>query len=387
MQYSPMKVCVSIFERGSYSSSDEQDSPNGLRKVATWGSDDDLQRRQSESPVSTHEDLSFEVFDAEDDWDDAEDSQPSSVVTTRRSSRSDATETPMSTSPQPEVPRSPRASFLQAMFKGRPVLGKHPRDLGEVRPLPVPPTVSDIRAQSSRGPSRPGSSDDATKRPLSAGSEAEARLAAINRRSPLSSPQLASLTMAGIPGIDGNKSRRPLSVRPANIPSASTQPDAATKASHHARARSESTTQHLSALLPSTSSNPTAQQVRGYTSQPMTRDHSAQSAASAAQAPDPATSLSTSLPVRSSSFRDVLQSIPARLLEFGRFGDRANITPTSPTFPSSAGGLFFKSDIRPEHAVQFGLMDPVALGEARGRAEEWRRGREREREGDGDQDG
>ena len=129
----------------------------------------------------------------------------------------------------------------------------------------------------------------------------------------------------------------------------------------------------------------------GYTSQPMSRDNSAGSNLAPS---DARAAMSTSMPVRSSSFRSIFQSIPTRLLEFGRFGnsssnnntidnnENSGMSPISPVFPDgtrSGGGGFLGLGIgsggangdkrRPSDtpSLQFGSMEPVPVEEARGR--------------------
>ena len=398
----PLRVSVSIFERGSSSSSDETDSPNGLTRTDTWSLGTDSDNHHSESPVSTHAELVFETFDSEEDWGDAQESLTSSIITTRRSSVSEGTEVQGPTSGRRLSERSPRSSFLlQGMFKGRsPTQGSF-RDLGELRPLPLSPTLTEVRAQRSRDSSRASSGDDRSPRPISAGSEAEASLAAIRRRSPLSSPQFGYASLSR-PTISG---RNPLQAMPVNIPPKSTSrlplvtpilPE-----NYPSRSRSGSSSQIMYKISPPDDFEE-LQAPSGYTSQPMTRDNSAGSAGSNLATGDARLAMSTSMPVRSSSFRSIFQSIPTRLLEFGRFGsggannhnnsignnENSGLSPVSPTFPNgtdSSSGVsgFLGLEIgngtgngatngdtrRPSDtpSLQFGSMEPVPVEEARGR--------------------
>ena len=341
----PLRVSVSIFERGSSSSSDETDSPNGLTRTDTWSLGTDSDNRHSESPVSTHAELVFETFDSEEDWGDAQESLASSIITTRRSSVSEGTEVQGPTSGRRLSERSPRSSFLlQGIFKARSSTQGSFRDLGELRPLPLSPTLTEVRAQRSRDSSRASSGDDRSARPVSAGSEAEASLAAIRRRSPLSSPQFgyASLSRPTI------SARNPLQAMPVNIPPKPTSrfplvtpilPE-----DYPSRSHSDSTSQILYKISPPDDFED-IKAPSGYTSQPMTRDNSAGSSGSNLAPRDAHAAMSTSMPVRSSSFRSIFQSIPTRLLEFGRFGssgannhnnENSGMSPISPTFPNGA---------------------------------------------------
>lgn len=391
-QLFPARVTVSIFERGSSSSSDEHDSPTSdLARAETWSLENDTEHHQSDSPVSIYPELPSLSFDSEGDSDDAayetdsDDSPPSSVVTTRRSSRSGTTEVGGSAVSARDLERSRKASFLlQGIFKGRPTVGKTHKDLGEFKPLPVPPTLStNVQAHSSENSSRANSTGERTPRPVSAGSEAEAALAAVKRRSPLSSPKPATRPRLYTNGSE-DPQRIPLTVRSPNVYHKRSQSDTAKGADIpfvNSKALPplppEAATISFE-LHPSTLSNTEPDRVvTGYTSTPMSRDNSRESEGSFTTNPTGPSSglgLSSSLPLLQErslarSVRSALQSIPTRLLEFGRFGERANITPISPTAPSIE--VFDPS--RGQGRLQFGQMDPVTLTEARSRAADLQR--------------
>jgi hypothetical protein len=116
----------------------------------------------------------------------------------------------------------------------------------------------------------------------------------------------------------------------------------------------------------------------GYTSQPMTRDNSAESARSLFSAPATAPAglgIGNSLPTATE--RRLLPSnidvIAANAVEFGRMGEWSNASIATPLTPS-VPGLNIPASI---DSVQFGQMNPVRLEEARARAEEYASGKVR----------
>lgn len=383
----PARVKISIFERGSASSSDDQDSPNAdLARAETWSFENDSENRQSESPTSIHPEVPSEL---EDDWgekpffSDSDITPHSSVIVTRRSSHSDTTEMGDSISGSKDLERVRTSSFLlQGIFKGHQKLGKSYKDLGEFKPLAVPPVLStNIHAESSRNSSSRASPTGDTTRPVSAGSEAEAALAAVKRSSPMSSPKPTPPPLLHVNGSGSGKDEAM-----ARLPSVQDSRTRSNSAKYwnsffpkFAKSIDLMTTlpsslpksQGIYSEHPPSISPPSAEDrlVTGYTSTPMSRDPSRELDTVAETGEPPLTSgLSSSLPSLqnislANSVRSTLQNIPARLLEFGRFGERAMITPTSPNMPSTDGF----SSIHGQNRVQFGQMEPVTISDPRNR--------------------
>ena len=155
----------SIFERTSSTSDEDPETPTSdLTRASTWSFEPD--RPPSESPTAmhirqtSHDDLEYALNSDSDSWP----------------SQSDTTEVPNA--------RSRRSSALRAIFGGRPQLHKK-KDLGEWKPVPAPPRLSqpDIRVVPSRSASRT-SSEIHLSQPATAGSEAEVALIAVHSTSP-----------------------------------------------------------------------------------------------------------------------------------------------------------------------------------------------------------
>jgi NB-ARC domain len=402
------RVQISIFERSSSTSSDAPDTPTDGSQTDSWSLNEPL----IESPTGIERPPLPDPAESSDSWDDRghETDYESSAVTTRRSSRSEI-DTDMPTGPDPEAGR--RASFLQAIFKGRPVLTKKQKDLGEWKPLPAAPslTPSDVKATPSRTSSASHSLDERKARTISAGSEAEAALAAVHRMSPpasrggrIRSPSRSLLFDAG------DNTRRPLEDRNPNTQlsplAAEFKSSTQSSSRHHSRTSSSSPRMaQLAMANAATSSNnnlppvnesatvarrtPASVQQRtfygsppsiavnqqvqylptGYSSTPMSRDNSKESTRSLLSAPA-TTGLGlqgTSLPTRDARPTQSIDVVAANEMEFGRIGEWSNnVTPFTPTMPT----LNIPGSI---DAVQFGQMVPVMLEEARRRADEYAR--------------
>ena len=422
------RVQVSIFERSSSTSTDAPDSPTDGSGADSWSLSDSI---FLESPIDMVRPPLPQAIDSPDSWDEKgyDTDYHSSAVTTRRSSRSELTDTDMPTERDPDAKR--RASFLQAIFKGRPTQSRKQKDLGEWKPLPAAPSLvhPDVSAVPTRTSSTPHSVDERNPRSISAGSGAEASLAAVHRMSP--------------PASRGGRIRspsRPLTYEPNELgrrplvdrnPNTQLSPMAAefkssTQSSprHHSRRNSSSprmAMSHLAMSNAAASSNkelpplpplpfednitvtrrtPTSvaqstsygspptiainQQIQylptGYSSQPMTRDNSGESTHSLLSAPAAAPTglglglgLGSSLPTTSSSAARAVPAsidiIAANQMAFGRMGEwSSNPTPITPTIP----GINIPGNT--VDAVQFGQMDPVKLQEARRRNDEYAAG-------------
>lgn len=406
------RVQVSIFERSSSTSTDAPDTPTDGSRTDSWSLNESL---ILESPTGIERPPLPDPMESSDSWDDRgyETDYASSAITTRRSSRSEI-DTDMPTSRDPDAGR--RASFLQAIFKGRPVPSKKQKDLGEWKPVPAAPslTPSDVKATPSRTSSVSRSLDERKARSISAGSEAEAALAAVHRMSPPASRggRIRSPNRP-LPFDAGENVRRPLEDLNSNTQlsplAAEFKSSTQSSSRHHSRTSSSSprlaqlrmanamassktglpplpTDQSVtvtrrtpvsitqSTFYGSPPSIAVNQQVQylptGYTSYPMSRDNSRESAHSLLSAPA-ATSLDvhgTSLPTRDARpAPSSIDVVAANEVEFGRIGEWSNnVTPFTPTMP----GLNIPDSI---NAVQFGEMDPVMLEEARRRADDYAR--------------
>ena len=400
------QVQISIFDRTSSSSSDGPDTPGSTpSRASTWalGPTDNL---KSESPLN---------IESEDGWSedrgyesDLDNSHRSSVVTERRLSFSEIpvasnnSESPL----ESEMPRRP--SFLQAIFKGRPIKPKAHKDLGDWRPLPAPPSLSlaDVKIIASHSPSKASSSDERSARPISAGSEAEAALAAVHRFSPPSSRggriRSSSRNQAmDIDPVARESSKYPLTKRSPNLqlsplaaefdpsrygrtPTTATnyssdlagspQPLSVVDNIMIPRRTPQTLVQATSfANYPTQSLHPSHFLPTGYTSTPMSRDASRESNHSLATAPAAVTasfSLGSPPPPLSSAQRplpvqDHMSTSCSEVHRTGAWADLTSITALAPIL-SLDGSADRVSDI-----VQFGQSDPVNLAEARMRADEY----------------
>lgn len=189
----------SIFDESSGTSEDEPRTPTSdeLARAPTWTPEP--ARPPSESPTSMYHPGRDEI-DARWDYESAVETDEGSWP-----SDSDHTEIP---SRREDITR--RNSVLHAIFEGKP---KQHKDLGEWKPMPAPPSLSqpDIKVLHPRTTST-ASSEHRPGRPLTASSGAEAALAAVHRNSPpaprggrIRSTSRGSATFSDRPGSIGKK--------------------------------------------------------------------------------------------------------------------------------------------------------------------------------------
>jgi hypothetical protein len=439
------QVQISIFERTSSTSSDGPDTPvSNPSRSSTW-TIEGLESK-SESPIKIeygHRELIYERVDSgEESWPEDhgyesgfDDSLRSSIVTERR--RSIPEGLGVASPGDPERPHegasSRRSSFLQAIFKGHPVKPKH-KNLGDWRPVPAPPSLihADIKTTAS---SRASSSDE--HRSISAGSQAEAALAAVHRFSPPASRggRIRSPNRPTTAEAQGKENlRQPLAVRSPNLALSPLAAEFDVHQTYHP-VKSEPSTRHhsrnpttsppLQQILPVQTTNltdkdlpslPTEENISitrriphfemrpalpvtanynltqsdilpmpppylptGYTSQPMSRDASRESKHSLATAPagPGATSLS-----------------PPTMYSYIHRAAPTSTDPLASSYPNSHNHLSrigdWAGEPNPSNArrplapaislnfagpttVQFGSASPVDLVEARIRADEYAR--------------
>jgi hypothetical protein len=431
------EVQISIFEHTSSTSSDGPDTPMSTpSRSSTWALEG-LQSK-SESPIQIengYRDIisgaagSGEVSSEEDHGylSGFDDSMMSSIVTERRRS---IPELQMASSAEGlerlhNGPSSRRSSFLQAIFKGHPAKPKH-KDLGDWRPVPAPPSLiyADVRTTAS---SRASSIDD--HRPISAGSQAEAALAAVHRFSPpasrggqIKSPNQPATAEPKTPKQPLGMKSPNLSLSPLALEFNPNQPHYSGKSTpstrYHSRSLTTSppllqippvrntnlNTQSLTTLpieentsythripsfnmpraLPlSRNFNMTQSDVlpmpppylpTGYASQPMSRDGSRESSHSLATAPAGPGATSLSPPSTYSYLRRTPPTSTDALAtsysnnHLNRIGDWA-ATSTSPTGSTPLAPVISLDGAGPG-VVQFGSASPVNIYEARTRADE-----------------
>jgi hypothetical protein len=436
------EIQISIFEHTSSTSSDGPDTPMSTpSRSSTWALED-LQSK-SESPIQIENGYremmsraaeSGEVSSDEDQGylSGFDDSMVSSIVTERRRSIPELLTSPAEDAERPhDGLSSRRSSFLQAIFKGHPIKPKH-KDLGDWRPVPAPPSLThaDVKTTAS---SKASSSDD--PRPISAGSQAEAALAAVHRSSPPASRggQIKSPNQPAIAGPpDKENLKSSLGVKSPNLtlsPLASEFDPNRTPSSgkstpptrHHSRSLTTSPPllqisptkntklgNHSLTALPIEENisftrrippfnmpqslplrkpfNMTQSDVlpmpppylpTGYASQPMSRDGSRESSHSLATAPAGPGTTSLSPPNTYSYLRwPPPISTDALVTSYSsnnlsRIGDWA-ATSTSPTGSMPLAPVISLEGAGPG-VVQFGSASPVNLYEARTRADEYAR--------------
>ena len=194
----------SIFERSSSTSEGEPETPIGdLTKEKTWSIDP--ARTPSESPTT--------MYSQPNDNDPLEWSASyGNVVESDDDSwptHSDTTEVPNGT-----LDRSRRSSALRAIFEGKPQIKKR-KDLGEWKPMPAPPSLSQPNVQIVRSrASSSASSENRPARPMTASSQAEAALTAVHKSSP-PAPQAGRLRSTSR-GSEGINERPALALRSPN---------------------------------------------------------------------------------------------------------------------------------------------------------------------------
>ncbi|KIX92252.1 uncharacterized protein Z520_11998 [Fonsecaea multimorphosa CBS 102226] len=218
------QVQFSVFERASSTSSDSPGTESSaLTRTSTWTPEhaDD----QTESPIQMHLGLDLDDVGSEGSWTDrwSQSGMGNSkvlILGTNRSRRPSASDLYAMTPTEASFDNVRQSSVLQAIFQGRPSQSKKPKNLGEWKPLPVPPSLSHEQAQShSRASSFTTGSDDRTvTRPASTGSEASGALAAIHRASPppIRGGRIKSPTRLQCTRPASDEGRLPLSAKSAN---------------------------------------------------------------------------------------------------------------------------------------------------------------------------
>ena len=417
-------VQISIFERTSSTSSGGPETPLSLSRASTWTLD---AQDKSDSPTQFKAlpELPLDNLDSGDEswhagsgYESGYDDSRSSVVTERRLSVPEVLTGSEERDPD-TVGSARRQSFLDLL---RPRFGK-PRarkgkDTGEFRPMPAPPSLThtNVRAETARTTSLTDS-DDRIPRPISASSEAEASLAAMHSSNPPGA-RGGRIRSPSRPSSEGDATRRPLGNRSPNpklsplaaefLPSdktrtilVSAENKSASSTAHHSRQSTSSSLNRELPLLPIEenisvvrrrippfnmpralpSANPYGQSdilpqssflPTGYTSQPMSRDPSNESAYSLTSAPPAVGTTMVSPPPAYATFqptnatpKTLASSAPNTHLR--RLGNWAQLSPIVPLQSNTT-----MNEIRPG-VVQFGQASPVDLGEARLRADEYAR--------------
>ena len=164
----------SIFERSSSTSEGEPQTPTSdLVRAPTWSVDP--ARPPSESPTTIYSKPNgTDIPEWSGSYGSVIESDDESWPT-----HSDTTEVP-----NRALDRSRRSSALRAIFEGKPQVKKR-KDLGEWKPVPAPPSLSQPNIQIVHPrTSSTASSEVRPARPMTASSDAEAALAAVHRSSP-----------------------------------------------------------------------------------------------------------------------------------------------------------------------------------------------------------
>ena len=412
------RVQFSVFERANSTSSDSLGSNStDLTKTSTWTPEHDDGR--TESPTPLHAGYDLDEVGSEGSWTErwSQSGLGNSriLVPSRNQSRrpSDselcslsATEASFNTAHQSTV--------LHAIFQGRPSLSKKPKDLGEWKAAPIPPTLSPDQAQiRSRGSSFTTSSDDRTTRPTSTGSGASGALAAIHRVSPppARGGRIRSPTRPQCIRPLSEEGRLPLSVKSPNQklsplatefqPSQILPSEYSEGSRRHSRNPSSSprliqtvlNNQATARMIPIIDDTPLDSSIysksmpaeesnllsarhipSGYASQPMSRDSSRDSHVSHATAP-PAVPGSASLGSSPQIREPYLYSRPGLASIDVVTSDSldealAGIEDLAPLSPVGSAGhdIFERQSERDGSSVQFGDMSPVEVEQARARA-------------------
>ena len=222
------RVQISIFDRTSSTSSDGPDTPISYpSRASTWTLESEA---VSHSPLpldGTDVGTPFGTVESDDSWpedkgyeSELEYSRASSVTERQTSAHEAFVRLHESDAPN-GLSTSQKSSILHAILKGRPVKSKPHKDLGDWRPLPTTPALTHINAAgtSSKPSSRTSSSDERSNGPVSAGSQAEAALAAVHRLSPLASRGEGRIRSSSLTAhtASSEKFREPLSNRSPNL--------------------------------------------------------------------------------------------------------------------------------------------------------------------------
>ena len=201
---SEQRFQVSIFERSSSASEGEPETPTGdLTREDTWSIDP--AKTPSESPTTMYSQANgTDPLEWSGSYGNVVESDDDSWPT-----HSDTTEVPNGASD-----RSRRSSALRAIFEGKPQIRKR-KDLGEWKPMPAAPSLSQPDVQIVRsGASSRASSETRPARPMTASSQAEAALAAVHKSSP-PAPQAGRLRSPSR-GSEGISERPALAMRSPN---------------------------------------------------------------------------------------------------------------------------------------------------------------------------
>ncbi|OCT43987.1 LipA and NB-ARC domain protein [Cladophialophora carrionii] len=412
------QVQFSVFERANSTSSDSPTTTSSdLTRTSTWTPEH--ADNQTESPTQMHSGLDMDDVGSEESWTErwSQSGMGNSrvlvpgAVLSRRPSNSEVSTTGLTEASSNAARRS---SILHALFQGHPSQAKKPKDLGEWKAIPVPPSLSQEQAQArSRASSFTSGSDDRTTRPTSTGSEASGALAAIHRASPPPSRggRIKSPTRSQCGRPASEDGRQPLSVKSPNqklSPLATAfQPGQSLPADsevprRHSRHPSSSPRLIQTALnnqaatraipiippdenMASQAADSYSKSVpmiirpvpSGYTSQPMSRDSSRESNVSLATAPPAvpgSASLGTSPQIREPYLysRPGLASIDVVAANswedaLAGVGELATTSPPAPVMAFDESAIFERYHERFGGSVQFGNMSPVELDQARAR--------------------
>jgi hypothetical protein len=384
------QVNISIFKRTSNNSDAPETPESTLSRSSTW---DLREQTQTDSPrklrlmgreaIYQRAESGYDSFPEDYDYESGFESLGASIVTERRPSIPENIAGHDKSRPEST---GPRTSFLKAIFKGHPIQAIN-KDLGPWRPVPAAPTLShaDFRATASKASSSGASSSKKyAARPNSAGSRAEAALTAIHRFSPAASrggrirpPSRddsisAKRTNArgGANQVSGWMSdasfRQVMRDRQAAAGSGPNRDNPSLPVEENVSVTRRIPPSDMLQALPaagSSSSGVISQQPQyiptGYTSQPMSRDASQESAYSLASAPAAAaaTGASTHSPIPPA----YMHPGPAANTntQFPRMGGWSDLTTVSP--PT----LIVPLDGSGNGAEQFGSSSPANLADDR----------------------
>jgi hypothetical protein len=377
----------SVFERANSTSSDSPGTNStNLTRTSTWSPDHP--DNETESPMQMQPPHDFEDA-ASDSWTDKWSSTDNSRILIPNNPQVYAMSSTES--------HARDSAVLQAIFQGR-TLSKKAKDLGEWKPLAIPPTLSQEQVQvvRSRASSFASNSDDRTTRPTlsTGGSEASNTLAKLHRASPpparggrIKSPSRGECTRSST-----EDARQPLASRSTNqklSPLAMTfEPGKPGEAERrHQRNPSSSprliqtalNNQAATRFVPVPALDGTAfsksvplekpsapfqrREIDGYMSQPMSRDPSRESDVSLATAPP-------AVPGSASLSNSPQLTVPYL---YSRPGLASIDVALANSWSDDLAGLDIgaEDDIfeRRPGSVQFGALSPVDIEEARIRAE------------------
>lgn len=425
------RVQFSVFERANSTSSESPaTTSDDLTRTSTWTPEhaDD----QTESPVQMHPDLDMGDAVSDGSWTERWSQSgmsnsrvlPSAILSRRHSHSESYLPSPTEAS----FDTTRHSTVLQAIFQGQPPQTKKSKDLGEWKPIPLPPSLSHEQAHiHSRASSFTSGSDDRTTIPTSTSSEASGALAAIHRASPpppRAGGRIRSPTRSQCARLSSDEGRPPLSIKSPNSklsplatefqPSKSL-PTESSSGARRAHSRPPSSSPRLIQTVLNnqvatrmdpripideniTISRPNNTSIystsapaeeaagflsarhtapSGYTSQPMSRDSSRESNASNASAPPAvpgSASLGTSPQIREPYMysRPGLASIDVVAANswddrFNGLGESSKASPLASSTTFGGADIFERHHERLGRSVQFGEMSPVELEQARAR--------------------